>query len=192
MFREILPILLSLAIALLGGIFMTDEITQKFEGFGDLQIGTWTAYPGAGSPNADPYARARAARTGRIALGSAEGLVFTAKNDSEGQPLSAACRYMIQGKTAAARAWTLRITDEQFFPVSSTEDDAQTAHSGSVLRKQDGSFAIEVSPSPSSGNWVQSVGSGERVFVITLYDTSVATTAGISDFTMPAINRISC
>lgn len=192
MFREIIPILISLAIALLGGIFVTDKITRNFEGFGELQIGDWTANPSAGSSNADPYSRARAARTGRIALGSAEGLAFVAKLDSAGQPLLAACRYSIVGKTASARAWTLRVTDDQLSPIASIGDGAHSAHSGNVLRKSDGSFAIEVSPSPSSGNWVQSGGSGNRFFVITLYDTSVASTTGISDFTMPSINRISC
>lgn len=192
MFREITPIIISLAIALVGGIFATDEITQNFEGFGELVIDGWTAYPSAGSRDADPYARARAARTGRIALGSAEGLAFVAKLDSDGEPLTAACRYLVAGKTASARAWTLRITDDQMSIVGSDEVDAHDAHSGNVLRESDGSFSIEVSSTPAPGNWVQSTGSGNRYFIITLYDTSVASTTGISDFAMPSITRISC
>jgi hypothetical protein len=192
MFREIIPILITLAIALAGGIFVTDEVTRNFEGFGELKIGDWTAFPNAGSPAADPYARARTARTGRIALGSAEGLAFVATQDSDGQPLVATCNYLISGKTATARAWTLRITDDQLQPIVTGFDEARTAHSGNVLRKSDGSFAIEVSQSPSPGNWVQIAGDGVRYFVLTLYDTSVASTTGISDFTMPAINRVSC
>lgn len=192
MFREITPILISLTIALLGGIYATDELTQNFEGFGELQIDGWTAYPISGSGDADPYARARAARTGRIALGSAEGLAFIAKVDIEGQALSAACRYSIDGKTASARAWTLRITDDQMSTINSNGDDTHSVHSGNVLRKTDGTFSIQVSPTASSGNWVQSAGIGNRYFIITLYDTSVASTTGISDFTMPSITQVSC
>lgn len=192
MFREIIPLLIALSIALMGGIYATDEITQNFEGFGELKIGDWTAYPNAGSRNADPYARARAARSGRIALGSAEGLAFVAKLDSLGEPLSAACRYSIVGKTASARAWTFRITDDRMFTIAPNGDGVHFAHSGNILRKSDGSFAIDVAPTPVSGNWVQSGANGNQFFVITLYDTSVASTTGISDFTMPSINRVSC
>ena len=192
MFREIIPLLFSLTIALVGGIFVTDKITQNFEGFGGLTIDGWTAYPNAGSRDADPYARARAARTGRIALGSAEGLAFVAKLDGENRPIQANCSYTISGKTASARAWTLRITDEQLSTAAYQDDDLPEIHSGNVLRNSEGAFSIDVSSNFRSGNWAQFVGSGNRYFVITLYDTSVASTTGISNFGMPSIKRKSC
>lgn len=192
MFRDILPIFLSLAIALFGGIYVTDEVTRNFDGFGVLELDGWIAHPSAGSRDADPYARARAARTGRIALGSAEGLAFIAKSDSDGQPINAGCSYIISGKTAAARAWTLRVTDDQLATIARDGDDAYQIHSGNVLRDQDGVLEINASSTPSPGNWLPFGGIGDRYFVLTLYDTGVASTTGVSNFRMPTISRVRC
>ena len=52
--------------------------------------GAWTAWPHAGSPDADPYSIAMLARTGEVPLGAGEGIAFTAEIDSDGAPLSGA------------------------------------------------------------------------------------------------------
>ncbi len=39
-----------------------DYALDSFEGFGELRVGAWRAYPAAGTPDADPYSKARAAR----------------------------------------------------------------------------------------------------------------------------------
>ncbi len=192
MFREITPLLIALTIALIGGIYLTDRVTAQFDGFGKLEINGWAAHPNAGSSDADPYSRARAARTGRIALGSAEGLVFVARTDGAQRPILATCTYAIVGKTPSARAWTLRASDDQYVSIGSPTGGAFTLHSGNVLRNQAGDFKITFSSTPSPGNWLQSAGVGQRYLIITLYDTSVASTTGISDFTMPSIDRVRC
>lgn len=192
MFRDLIPFLVALAIALVGGIYLTDRVTAEFNGFGELEINGWVAHPNAGTSDADPYARARAARTGRIALGSAEGLVFVAKTDDANREILATCTYAIVGKTPAARAWTLRASDDQYLTIGSPTGGAFGLHSGNVLRDQSGAFKITFSATPSSGNWLQSAGVGNRYLIITLYDTSVASTTGISDYTMPSIDRVRC
>ena len=54
-----------------------------------ISIGPWQAWPRAGTDEADPYSRARAARTGEVPLGSGEGLSLLARTDSSGQPRQA-------------------------------------------------------------------------------------------------------
>lgn len=76
MLRNVLLALLALVIAVGGGTLSAWYAVNRFDGFGSLRIGQWTGYPDAGTPQSDPYAKARAAREGAFPLGSAEGLAF--------------------------------------------------------------------------------------------------------------------
>lgn len=62
MFKTIFKVVAVLALALGGGIWSVDYALDSFEGFGELRVGAWRAYPAAGTPDADPYSKARAAR----------------------------------------------------------------------------------------------------------------------------------
>ncbi len=192
MFRTIFPIFLTLAIALMGGIYSADRVTKSFEGFGALQIGGWTAWPSSGSINADPYSRAHAARAGTISLGGAEGLLFTAYNDDSGQPIRAECKYLVSGEVASARFWTLRSVDQNLRPVGQADEGPIELYSGGLIRQDSRMFRIIASKTIVPSNWLKLGGTGERAFILTLYDTSIATTTGISEIAMPAIERIEC
>lgn len=192
MFKQLFPLLISLVIALGGGIYSADLITREFAGFDALQYGAWVAHPQNGTSDADPFARAHAARTGEIALGSAEGLTFIATQDDQGETILASCNYIIKGKTPAARIWTLRLTDNNMFPILNARDGVSGLHSGNTLRDSKGAFTISVSKVVTPGNWIPQSGNGERQFVLALYDTSVASTTGVSEIKMPAIEKIDC
>ena len=73
MFRTVFLILATLAIAIGGGAASVWYALQAQEGIGAITIGSWTAYPNMGAPDADPYSKARVAREGVLALGRAEG-----------------------------------------------------------------------------------------------------------------------
>ncbi|KPB02268.1 DUF1214 domain-containing protein [Ahrensia marina] len=192
MFKQLIPIVIALAIAVVGGIYSAERITREFAGFGALEYGAWVSHPQTGTPDADPYAKAHAARTGEIALGSAEGLVFIAAHDDGGEAINAACDYIIKGKTPAARAWTLRIADKDLMPIFAQNGVVSSLHSGNTLRNAKGDFEITISKTITDGNWLPQTGSGERRFILSLYDTSVASTTGVSEIKMPAIQKIGC
>ena len=78
MLRTVLLTLATLAIAIGGGAASVWYALELQEGVGAVTIGSWTAYPDIGAPDADPYSKARAAREGLLALGRAEGLAFVA------------------------------------------------------------------------------------------------------------------
>ena len=84
---------------------------QNNHGFGTLTIGQWTAWPLAGSQQADPYSKAKVAADGDVPLGAAEGLAFHAQTDERGNPLQRNCQYRIRGTTPTARLWTLAAHD---------------------------------------------------------------------------------
>lgn len=192
MLRDLVTILYAMALALGIGSFSAERVTDEFDGFGALTLGQWTAYPDAGTENADPYARARAARTGQLTLGTAEGLRFVAQTDNDGAPIVGQCDYAIEGRVPSSRLWTLRIVDSEGMALDTPAPFAARTHSRAVLRAADRSFTIAVSKAASAGNWMYLDHDGPVQFVLTLYDTTVAGAAALTETGMPAVRRVGC
>ena len=189
MLRTVFLIAFALSLAIGGGAASAWILIDRGFGFGAVDVGPWSAFPDRGTPAADPYSRARFARQGHLAIGQAEGIVFTAARDSLGQPLSSACTYQIEGPIPPSRLWTLHAMRR----ANGTQPTADSAiHSLAILRREDGSFDIPVSRHPSPGNWLRIGGVGEFAVVLALYDTAVATTARAADVELPLIRRLGC
>jgi len=191
-----IPLVIALALALAFGLGVAGSVwaLRATVGFGAIALGPWTAFPAAQTTAADPYAKAHRARDGRLLLGSAEGLAFTAAADSEGRNLVARCRYRIEGITPPARLWTLHAADREGNPLSATRPDLPTGvNAWSVLRRPDGSFVIDIASAATPGNWL-AVPEGREAFllVLTLLDTPTAGSSGVIDLAMPGIVRLGC
>jgi hypothetical protein len=159
--------------------------------FGSIAVGPWHAWPGAGSPDADPYSIAHLARTGEVPLGAGEGLAFTATHDQEGEPLTGTCTYRIDGQTPAARLWTLTAYDGNGRLMANAARRTGF-HSREILRRQDGSFLITAAQEVQPGNWLPIATNGPFRLVFRLYDTPLTTGGEVSDTAMPRIERESC
>ncbi len=190
MFKTIFKVAAVLALALGGGFWSVDYVLDSFEGFGELRVGAWSAYPAAGSPDADPYSKARAARKAYLALGAAEGLPFFAQRDSAGQELRRGCTYRLNGFTPPARFWTIYPATPDLKPIAPREGLQPALHSREVLYEDNGSVSITVSPDASPGNWLPVEGQGKFVLVITLYDSPAGSSSGLSDLVMPSLVRV--
>lgn len=192
MFRTVLTILYVLALALGLGGASAWYVTERFAGFDPLTIGQWTGSPQAGAGRADPYARARAARTSDVPLGTAEGLVLTATRDTDGAILNGACAYRIAGRAPAARLWTLRMARSGAGTIEGRPDLPSYLSSRGVLREPDGSFRIMLAPDVQPGNWLHPGHDGPIRLILTLYDTTVAANVGLADVTLPVIEKVGC
>jgi hypothetical protein len=192
MLRTVLLTLVTLAIAIGGGAASVWYALQAQEGVGTVTIGSWTAYPLMGAPDADPYSKARAARQGLLALGRAEGIAFFATRDAAGAQLSRKCSYRIEGSTPPARFWTLYAADRSLRMLMGDRRRKPALQSLDVLRNADNSFAIAVGPNAMPGNWLSVAGVGPMVFVLTLYDTPVAGSIGVEDVGLPQVLRTGC
>jgi hypothetical protein len=53
-------------------------------------------------------------------------------------------------------------------------------------------ISIAVGSLPEPGNWLPISGAGPMAFVLTLYDTPIAGSTGISDLEMPRIIKVGC
>lgn len=183
---------LVVAIAVGGGGASVWFALNAIDGLDTLTVGAWTAYPESGTPQVDPYGRARIARDGELPLGRAEGLYFLAERDSSGQALRRQCRYRLEGGVPVARFWTLYATDRTGRAAPRPRPPAAGLHSRQVLRRADNSFDIAVGRTPEPGNWLAVTGTGDMVMVLTLYDTPVANGADARDIALPAIYRTGC
>jgi hypothetical protein len=160
--------------------------------FGAVAIGSWTAWPKTGTTDIDPYARAVVARSGRLPLGSGDGVAFEARNDDRGKAFDGRCDVVVSGTTPPARFWTLTLYDPDGRLVANTVNRYGFT-SQEIVRRADGSFDIVIAPRARPGNWLPTGGVGRYILVLRLYDTpvGVATRTG-RDAPMPAVALRSC
>ncbi len=193
MFRVPLYVALALIIAFGGGIATTLYALNASSGFGAIKLGAWEAFPRAQTADADPYAKSHRARAGKLLLGTAEGLKFTATQDDGGQPLRSSCRYRITGQTPPARLWTLYVTDRGGNAPIARDVLPAGLNSWVIGRQPDSSFVISVAADAQSGNWLPLPPEGRFQFRLRLYDTPVSGQTGETRATnLPQITRVDC
>lgn len=190
MIRTALLILLTLVIAIFGGAASVAYVLDRDIRPWAAHVGPWIAYPDNGTADADPYYRAKVAVTGSLPLGRAEGLVFQASRDDDGNTLLAQCTYLVVGQTPPARFWTLRAEAETAAPL--VPDSASTLHSRSVVRTADNGVEIAVGALPAPGNWLRTGGQGDMKLMLTIYDALVKGGPMADTMTMPSIRRTGC
>ena len=146
----------------------------------------------AGSPEADPYTRARVALNGLLALSPRETLYYMARHDSDDRPLRANCHYRVSGRSPEARWWsvTAYAEDLYLFPdpghrysVDATAFTAPrfTFDTGPVARR--GSL-------DSSLAWIPTLGEGGLVLTLRLYQPSARLSAMPAALDPPVIRRV--
>jgi hypothetical protein len=192
MLKNTLLTFLGLAIAIGGGGGSAWYVLNTQEGVGAIHIGPWTAFPDIGTPDADPYSKARVAREGVLALGRAEGLSFIAERDSAGDALKRECAYTIEGSFPTARFWTLYAADNSLDAIPTGKPRPAALHSYEILRQPDNSAVISVGRRPYPGNWLLVQGAGTLYFVLTFYDTPIASSTGLSGIVLPQILKAGC
>jgi len=157
---------------------------------GTVDVGSWQALPTIDAATADPYVRARIARSGEIGMGAGEGLTFVTGVDERGDALSADCDYRLEGRSPTARLWTLSASDAEGRPGVTPEGRAHLDNRN-LLRDGDGRFVIALAATARPGNWLPTPALGRYTLVLRLYDTPIALTTGqLPD--LPRIERVVC
>lgn len=192
MIRTIFLTAIILVVSIGGGAASVWLALSASEGIGAVVISGWTAFPDVGTPDADPYSKARFAREGGLSLGRAEGITFVASHDTSGRPLRRECSYQIEGQIPSARFWTLYAADEQRVVLPPTVRRIPALHSQEMMRTVDGAISITASSHPAPGNWLGVSGRGPMQFVLTLYDTPAASSARVFEISLPQVLRVNC
>ena len=167
--RFLILLAVSLAIALGLGAWSADWALGEAADFGAMEAGPWHANPLAGSVDADPYSKARLARIGNLTLGIGEGVLFRATRDSSGDTLRRECSYVLAGQTPPARVWTLAAFAPNGRLILPGEGRTGWLASRGLMRAEDNSIAIAISPVARPGNWLAVSGRGAYVLALTLY-----------------------
>lgn len=188
--RLLIDLAIAIAVAAFVGFGSAVLVLDRDSLFGAVSRGPWTAWPASGSPDADPYSKAILARSGEVPLGAGEGIAFVADHDSSGRRLSGRCSYEVRGQTPPARLWTLTAYDGDGQLIRNPVGRTEFA-SREILRREDGSFAITLSPEVVPGNWLPTDPEADLRLVLRLYDTPL-TSSGIEDATLPIIARGNC
>lgn len=190
--RLLLGTLFALVVAAAVGLGATYFALTRGAAFGALTIGSWTAWPKTGTTEADPYARASIARTGRLPIALGDGLTFLAKTDDKGRRLDGRCDVVLSGVTPAARFWTLTLYNPDGELVANSINRYDFT-SQEIVRRADGSFEIVIAPRASPGNWLPTGGVERYILALRFYDTAVgvATKEG-REIPMPAIKTGGC
>ena len=192
MFKSVFLTLLAVLVALAGGAGSVWLALERDFGFGSVTIGSWVAFPDHGTPEADPYSRARFSRETDLALGRAEGLVFTARRDADGENLQRRCTYRMEGNLPPTRFWTLSARDADNAVIAIEDGRAPALHSQALLRRPDNSVVTTISGHAAPGNWLALAGTGPFSLVLTLYDTAIASSSRIAEVELPRIVREGC
>jgi len=188
LFKAVFAVILGVAL----GLGFTFFALERELGFGALSLGPWTAWPKNGTTEIDPYARAITARNGETPLGSAEGLAFIARTDSDGAPLESRCDYNLTGPMPEARFWTLTLLSPAGFLVEN-KADRYGFTSADILRRADGAFEIGMAREARAGNWLP-IGALDRfILALRLYDSPLASAAATIDpASLPKLSRQGC
>ena len=190
-----LNLLKALVVAVAGlalGLWATEAALDGRLPIDVATLGGWRLEARAGAADADPYARARVARSGEIALALGEGLRLTTFADSSGRALDPACVYKLAPRAPAARYWTLEAIDAEGFPVANAAD-RYGMRSSEILREPDGGFRVWISRQAHSGNWLPVGGVGGFGLALRLYDPALGDAAvGFESAVAPVIVREGC
>jgi hypothetical protein len=183
---------LAFAIAAVVGLGATYFALSRDAAFGALRVGAWTAWPKMGTTDADPYARANIARSGRLPIGLGDGVSFSAATDDAGKALNGRCDVVLSGNTPTARFWTLTLYSPDGQLVANSINRYGFT-SQEILRSADGDFEIAIGPRARPGNWLPTGGVDRYLLVLRLYDTAVgvSTRAG-RELAMPIIETEDC
>jgi hypothetical protein len=192
---SIASLLKALGVALAGlalGLWLTEAALSGLAPIAVDRLGQWRFAARAGADDADPYARARVARSGEIPLALGEGVTLTTDVDSQGRALNAACVYKVGPQAPTARYWTLTPVDADGFPLDNG-GDRYVMRSTEILRGGDGRFWIWLSTRAHAGNWLPIGGRGAFGLALKLYDPQLGdASVGFERATAPSVIRERC
>ena len=190
--RLLLGTFFALFVAAVVGLGTTWFALTRDTAFGAVTLGSWRAWPKTGTADIDPYARAVLARSGRLPIGSGDGVAFFAVADDKGRSFDGRCELVLSGITPPARFWTVTLYDPEGRLVGNAAGRYGFT-SQEIVRRADGSFEIVVAPRTRAGNWLPTSGVERYLLVWRLYDTPVgAATRTAREAPMPALETKAC
>ena len=187
-----LAIFVCALLGILTGLGSLALVAARGIAFDAIESHGWRFTPRVGSPDIDPYRRARLFASGELPLAVGEGFSLLSLADHHGEALNSRCNYRLESPFPPARYWTLTIMHRDGRLIS--HPTGRTGFtSAEIIRGQDGRFSIEVSAEPKSGNWLPMPENSDISLQLRLYEPPLAATATRLDpASLPFIRRMEC
>lgn len=182
------------AIALAAGLGSAWHMIDRGSALTTVRHGPWNAWYAAGMPDADPYTKARVARSGMLPIVSTTAMTFIARADGEGEELVSRCHYRVTVPEVPASWWSLALYDAAGKLIENPAE-RHAFNSKTVLPGRDGAVNVALAPSPRAGYWLPS-GEGHNLILIFRvfrpYDTADLASGETPVEILPEIDRVSC
>jgi len=192
--KLILNFIVFTAIALILGLGSAWHMITQGSTLTTLRAGPWSAWYSAGSPDADPYTKARVARSGRLPVVSTTQMEFIARTDGNGDPLEAACHYSVIIPEVSALWWSLALYNGEGDLIESRAG-RHAFNSKNALPDSKGDVTVALGPSPRAGYWLPTGGGGNLMLVFKVfrpYDTADLASGEMPLDILPRIEQVDC
>ncbi len=188
--RIILKFLAAVVVGVALGLAVTWFTVIRGTWGGAVSDGPWKTSLTTGSADAGMYQRASVAVHGLLALNRSETIYYTAGTDSDGNALSGACTYALEGRDPPARWWSVTAygADDYLIPNAAGR---YSVSMNSVMRRPGGGFAVIVSKAAAAANWIP-VTDGRFSLSIRLYNPDAKVAADPAHVALPAIHKERC
>jgi len=181
-------------IALVIGLGSAWQMVNQGSALTTAQHGSWTAWHSAGEPDADPYTKARVARSGQLPIVSTTAMEFYARVDAEGEPLESRCHYTVRMPQVPALWWSLALYSADGSLIENPAD-RHSFTSKNVLPGSDGTSRIAVGPTPRAGYWLPTGDGHELLLVLRVFrpfETAELESGRMPVNILPRIERLDC
>ena len=157
---------------------------------GGVNDGPWRTDLILGNPEGDAAQRAFVAVHGLFGLPRPEAIRYTARTDSEGQPLDGHCRYELTGRPPNARWWSITAYGPGDGLIANPAN-RYSVSSHSVTPDASGKLAVQIGGTARGDNWVPA-GSGRFSLTLRLYNPGLVFKADPARAELPILQQVSC
>lgn len=181
-------------LALILGLGSTWSMIEHGAPFIVQQAGPWRFWRNSGRLDADPYTRARMARSGVLPVTAASALFLIATEDSEGGRLVSRCVYEIVARPIPAQWWSLTVFDAEGQLIAN-KAERYAYNSENLALPATGVYRILLSSRARGGAWLPSGENRKLMLVMNIVrpqNIVEAATGMIRPELLPEIRRTGC
>jgi hypothetical protein len=176
------------------GLGSARYMVENGASFTTQRAGPWQFWYNEGRSDADPYTRARMARSGRLPVTAASALFLTATTDTDGGRLTSGCSYEIIARPIPAQWWNITLFDSQGGLIPN-KAERYSYNSESLTLPTSGAYRIYLSSKARGGAWLPSGENKSLMLVMNIVrpqSVADASTGRLRPEFLPEIRKTGC
>jgi hypothetical protein len=182
-------------LAVVLGLGSARYMVENGASFTTQQAGPWRFWYNEGRPDADPYTRARAARSGRLPVTASSALFLTALTDSDGRRLTSRCSYEIVARPLPAQWWNITVFNADGRLIPNKAERYAFNSENLTLPAGGAAYRIYLSSKARGGAWLPSGENNKLMLVMNIIrpqNLADASTGKLRPESLPEIRKTGC